>query len=62
VKVLNKFNHLNIKKANTLYDVFFKLIENIDRLIAQIEYANVIDSLIYAMQYTIPDIAFTSSN
>jgi len=62
VKVLNKFNHLNIKEANTLYDVFFKLIENIDRLIAQIEYANVIDSLIYAMQYTIHDIAFTSSN
>jgi hypothetical protein len=45
VKVLNKFNHLNIKEANTLYDVFFKLIEHIDRSIAQIEYASAIDNL-----------------
>jgi hypothetical protein len=27
-KVFNKFNHLNIKVANTMYDVSFKLTEN----------------------------------
>jgi len=33
-KVLNKSNHLNIKEANTLYDVSFKLIENFGWTIA----------------------------
>jgi hypothetical protein len=36
-KVLNKFNHLNIKEANTQFDVSFKLTKNTSRSVAQIE-------------------------
>ncbi|KAG8657242.1 hypothetical protein MANES_03G053716v8 [Manihot esculenta] len=57
-KVLNKFKHLNIKDANTLYDVSCKVTTNISRIIAQLEYASAIGSLMYAMYYTRPDIAF----
>jgi len=57
-KVLNIFNHLNIKVANTPYDVSCKLIENTGRSIVQIEYASVIGSLIYVMHCTRLDIAF----
>jgi hypothetical protein len=57
-KVLNKFNHLNIKVANTPYDVSCKLIENTGRSIVQIEYASVIGSLIYVMHCIRLDIAF----
>ena len=52
-KVLNKFNHLNIKVANTSNVVSCKLIENTGRSIAQIEYASVIGSLIYVMHCNI---------
>ena len=58
-KILNKFNHLNIKEANTPYDVSSKLTENTGRSVAQIEYASAIGSLMYAMHCTRPDIAFT---
>ena len=58
-KILNKFNHLNIKEANTPYDVSSKLTENTCRSVAQIEYASAIGSLMYAMHCTRPDIAFT---
>ena len=58
-KILNKFKHLNIKEANTLYDVSSKLTENTGRSVAQIEYASAIGSLMYAMHCTRPDIAFT---
>lgn len=58
-KILNKFNHLNIKEANTPYDVACKLSENSNRAITQIEYASAICSLLYAMHCTRPDIAFT---
>lgn len=33
-KILNKFNHLDIKEANTPYDVACKLSENSNRAIA----------------------------
>ena len=58
-KMLNKFKHLNIKEANTPYDVSFKLIENIGRSVAQIEYTSAIGSLMYAMHCIRPDVAFT---
>jgi hypothetical protein len=58
-KVLNKFNHLNIKKSNTLFDVSFKLTKNTDKSIAWIEHVSAIGNLIYVMHYTIPVIAFT---
>ena len=49
-KVLSKFKHLDIKEANTPYDVSSKLTGNSGRAVAQIE---------YAMHCTRPDIAFT---
>jgi hypothetical protein len=58
-KILNKFDHLNIKKSNTPYDISFKLTENTNRSIAQIKYTSAIDSLIYVMHCTRPNIAFT---
>ena len=58
-KVLIKFNHLNIKKPNTPYDVSFRFTENTSRSIAQIKYACAIGSLIYVMHCTKPDTAFT---
>ena len=58
-KVLTKFKHLNIKEANTPYDVSSKLVENSGRTVAQIEYASAIGSLMYAMHCTRPDIAFS---
>lgn len=57
-KILNKFNHLDIKEANTPYDVACKLSKNSNRAIAQIEYASAIGSFLYAMHCTRPDIAF----
>ena len=57
-KVLSKFSHLNIKEANTPYDVSSKLTENNGREVAQIEYASAIGSLMYAMHCTRPDIAY----
>jgi hypothetical protein len=58
-KVLCKFNHLNIKEANTSNDVSFKLIKSTSRSIAQIEYDITIGSLIYVMHCTISKITFT---
>ena len=58
-KILNKFNHLNIKEANTPYDVSSKLTENTGRSVSQIEYASAIGSLMYDMHCTRPNIAFT---
>ena len=58
-KILNKFKHLNIKEANTPYDVSSKLTKNAGRSVAQIEYASAIRSLMYAMNCTRQDIAFT---
>ena len=57
-KVLSKFSHLNIKEANTPYDVSSKLTENNGREVAQIEYASAIGSLMYAMHCSRPDIAY----
>ena len=58
-KVLNKFKHLNVKEANTPYDISSKLTENTSRSIAQLEYASAIGSLMYAMYCTRPYIVFT---
>jgi len=37
-KVLDKFKHLGIKEANTPYTTSMKLVQNIGRAMAQIEY------------------------
>ena len=60
-KVLNKFNHLKIKEANTPFDPSIKLIKNDGRVVAQLEYASAIGSLMYATQCTRPNIAFAVS-
>ncbi|GLT33023.1 hypothetical protein SLA2020_076460 [Shorea laevis] len=57
-KMLNKFQHLNIKEAPTPYDPSTKLTLNSDHVVAQLEYASAIGSLMYAMHCTRPDIAF----
>ena len=49
---------MKFKEANTLYDSSIKLLENSGRAIAQLEYASVIGSLMYAMHCTRPYIAF----
>ncbi|CAL1362657.1 unnamed protein product [Linum trigynum] len=53
-KMLKKFEHLDIKEANTPYDVSFKLCANEGRA----EYSSAIGSLMYAMGCARPDIAF----
>ena len=59
LRVLQRFEHLNIKEANTPFDRSIKLGENIGRAIAQLEYASAIGSMMYAMHYTRPDISFS---
>ncbi|XP_056690439.1 secreted RxLR effector protein 161-like [Spinacia oleracea] len=56
-KMLKKFDHLNFKEANTPYDTSCKLSVNSGRVVAQLEYANAIGSLMYGTHFTRPDIA-----
>ena len=60
-KLPTKCNRLGITEVNTLLDVLNKLFENIGRFISQLEYANVIASLMYAIHCTKPNIAFVVS-
>ena len=57
-KVLQRFEHLNIKEANTTFYWIIKLGENTGRGIAQLKYASTIGSMMYAMHYTRPDLSF----
>ena len=57
--MLQRFEHLNIKEANTPFDQSIKLGENIRRAIAQLEYASATGSMMYAMHCTRPDISFS---
>ena len=57
-KVLQRFEHLNIKEANTPFNRSIKLGENTERAIAQLEYASAIGSMMYAMHCTRLDISF----
>ena len=50
---------MNIKEANTTFDVSFKLTGNTNRLIVQIEYTSAIGSSMYVMHCTKPDITST---
>ncbi|KAH9670700.1 hypothetical protein KPL70_017080 [Citrus sinensis] len=56
MKVLGEVD--TILEANTPYDSSIKLLENSGRVVAQLEYASAIGSLMYAMHCTRPDIAF----
>ena len=57
-KMIIKFQHLGIKEASTPYDSAVKLTENSRRVVAQVEYASAIGSLMYAMHGTRPDFSF----
>ena len=57
--MLLRFEHLNIKEANTPFDRSIQLSENTGRAIAQLEYASAIDSMMYAMHCTRPNISFS---
>nr|CAN83010.1 hypothetical protein VITISV_010102 [Vitis vinifera] len=59
-KVVSKFS-LKIKDANTPFDSSIKLEKNDGRLVAQLEYASAIGSLMYAAQCTRADISFAVS-
>ena len=60
-KILIKFHHLNIKEFDTPFDSSVKFDKNSSRVVAQIEYANAIGCMMYAMHYTRPDIVFAAS-
>ncbi|WKA05276.1 hypothetical protein VitviT2T_023251 [Vitis vinifera] len=60
-KLVSKFSHLKIKDANTPFDSSIKLEKNDGRLVAQLEYANAIGSLMYAAQCTRVAISFAVS-
>jgi hypothetical protein len=57
-KMFDKFKHLNIKEANIPFDSSMKLNDYCDKAVAQLEYASVIRSLMYAMHCTRPVIVF----
>ena len=58
-KMVQRFEHLNIKEANTHFDWSIKLGENTRRAIAQLEYASAIGSMMYDMHCTRLDISFS---
>ena len=60
-KVLDKFKYLKFKEVNTPFDPSLKLKKNSGRVMAQLEYASAIGCLMYLMQCTRSDIAFTVS-
>ena len=55
--MLDKFKHLNIKKAN-IPNCSMKLNYYCDKMVAQLEYTSTIKSFIYVMYCTRPDITF----
>ena len=55
-KILRKFEHFDCKPMSTSYDPNLQLKKNREH--AQIEYAQIIGSLMYLMNCTIPDIAY----
>jgi hypothetical protein len=57
-KVLNKFSHLHDKISRIPYNSSLKLGINKNRCVSQLEYSSIIGSLMYAMHWTRPDIAF----
>ncbi|RVW67802.1 Retrovirus-related Pol polyprotein from transposon TNT 1-94 [Vitis vinifera] len=57
-KILRKFEHLDYKPVSTPYDPSSQLKKNREHSVAQIEYAQIIGSLMYLMNCTRPDIAY----
>jgi hypothetical protein len=57
-KILNQFSHLHDKISHVPHNLSLKLGINKNRCVSQLEFSNVIGSLMYAMHCTRPDIAF----
>ena len=57
-KILRKFEHFDCKLVSTPYDPSSQLKKNREHSATQIEYAQIIGSLMYLMNYTKPDIAY----
>ncbi|KAL6319947.1 hypothetical protein AAG906_037023 [Vitis piasezkii] len=57
-KILRKFEHLDNKPVSTPYDLSSQLKKNREHSVAQIEYAQIIGSLMYLINYTRPDISY----
>ena len=58
-KLLDKFKHLGIKKkTNSPYNTSVKLFEDLGIVVAQLEYAIAVGSLINALHYMKMDIAY----
>jgi hypothetical protein len=57
-KMLNKFKHLNKKEVDTPFNSSMKLNYYCDKTVAQLEYASAIESFMYVMHCTRPDIIF----
>ena len=60
-KILNKYNQSNCKVAVTPFDANCKLKKNTGDAVSQLQYSQVIGSLMYLMNATRPDIAYSVS-
>ena len=60
-KILRKFEHFDYKSASTPYDPSSQLKKNREYSVAQIEYAQIIGSLMYLKNHTRPAIAYVVS-
>jgi hypothetical protein len=60
-KVFEKVGRYDDSPMNTLVDVNLHLTKNKENVISQLEYSRVIDSLMYIMNCTRPDIAYSVS-
>ena len=60
-KILNKYDQSNCKVAVTPFDANCKLKKNIGDAVSQLQYSQVIGSLMYLMNATRPDIAYSVS-
>ena len=58
-KILKKFSKIDNDLARTLIDENLHLYKNNGEIISQLEYSQIIDSLMYLMNYTPPNIAYT---
>ena len=57
-KILRKFEHFDCKPVSTPYDPSSQLKKNREHSVTQIEYPQIIGSLMYLMNCTRPDIAY----
>ena len=57
-KILRRFGHFDCKPTATPFDVGCKLEKNKGNAISQLEYSQVIESLMYLMNSTRPDLAY----